>query len=59
MFLENPVDAEMKKEEEELRKNATIYDLLKFEHKDVKKLFKQILDSENSSQAPIRRQARR
>ncbi len=36
----------MKKEEAELKKNATIYDLLKLEHKDVKKLFKKILDEE-------------
>lgn len=29
-----------------MKKNATIYDLLKRDHKDVKKLFKQILDEE-------------
>jgi len=37
---------EMRKEHEELNKNATIYDLLKIEHRDVKKLFKQIVDNE-------------
>lgn len=31
-------------EQSEMRNNATIYDLLKQDHKDVKKLFKQILD---------------
>jgi hemerythrin superfamily protein len=40
------MQAEMEKEQEEVGKNATIYDLLKLEHKDVKKLFKQILDAE-------------
>jgi hemerythrin-like domain-containing protein len=39
-------DAEADKEEEIIRKNGTIYDILKLEHRDVKKLFKQILDSE-------------
>lgn len=43
---ETVLEKEMKKEQEELRKNANIYDLLKLEHKDVKKLFKQILDEE-------------
>ena len=37
---------EMRKEQEELSKNANIYDLLKIEHRDVKKLFKQIVDNE-------------
>ena len=36
----------MKKEQEKLRENANIYDILKQEHKDVKKLFKQIVDEE-------------
>lgn len=36
----------IRKEQTELKKNATIYDLLKLEHKNVKKLFKQILDEE-------------
>ena len=31
-------------EQSEMRNNATIYDLLKQDHKDVKKLFKQIVD---------------
>jgi hemerythrin superfamily protein len=35
---------EMRKEQEKLQDNATIYDILKLEHKDVKKLFKQIVD---------------
>jgi hemerythrin-like domain-containing protein len=37
---------EMRKEQEKLRDNATIYDILKIEHRDVKKLFKQIVDEE-------------
>ncbi len=37
---------EMRKEQEKVRDNATIYDILKMEHRDVKKLFKQILDDE-------------
>lgn len=45
--MEKPMDEEMRKEEEDIRKNGTIYDLLKLEHKDVKKLFKQIIDSES------------
>lgn len=36
----------MRKEQEKLRDNATIYDILKIEHRDVKKLFKQIVDEE-------------
>ena len=36
----------MRKEQEKLRDNATIYDILKIEHKDVKRLFKQIVDEE-------------
>lgn len=36
----------MRKEQDKLRDNATIYDILKIEHKDVKKLFKQIIDEE-------------
>ena len=35
---------EMRKEQGKLRDNATIYDILKIEHKDVKTLFKQIID---------------
>lgn len=45
--MEQSMDEEMRREEDEIRNNGTIYDLLKLEHKDVKKLFKQILDSEN------------
>jgi hypothetical protein len=37
---------EMRKEQDKLRDNATIYDILKIEHKDVKRLFKQIIDEE-------------
>lgn len=37
---------EIRKEQEKLRDNATIYDILKIEHRDVKKLFKQVLDEE-------------
>jgi len=37
---------EMRKEQNKLRNNATIYDILKIEHKDVKRLFKQIIDEE-------------
>lgn len=37
---------EMRKEQEKLQDNATIYDILKMEHRDVKKLFKQIVDEE-------------
>jgi hemerythrin-like domain-containing protein len=37
---------EMRKEQEKLRDNGTIYDILKIEHKDVKRLFKQIVDEE-------------
>jgi hemerythrin-like domain-containing protein len=40
-------EAELRKEQEEIQNNATIYDILKLEHRDVKKLFKQIIDSEN------------
>jgi hemerythrin-like domain-containing protein len=40
------VQEEMRKEQEKIRANASIYDLLKMEHKDVKKLFKQIVDNE-------------
>ena len=36
----------MRKEQDKLRDNATIYDILKIEHKDVKKLFKQIIDEQ-------------
>ncbi len=35
---------EVRKEQEKMRDNATIYDILKLEHKDVKKLFKQLID---------------
>jgi hemerythrin-like domain-containing protein len=37
---------ELRKEQEKLRDNATIYDILKIEHRDVKRLFKQIVDEE-------------
>ncbi len=37
---------EIRKEQEKLRDNATIYDILKIEHRDVKRLFKQIVDEE-------------
>jgi hemerythrin-like domain-containing protein len=37
---------EMRKEQEKINDNATIYDILKIEHRDVKKLFKQIVDEE-------------
>jgi hemerythrin-like domain-containing protein len=37
---------EMRKEQDKIRDNATIYDILKIEHKDVKRLFKQIIDEE-------------
>jgi len=37
---------ELRREREEVNKNGTIYDILKLEHKDVKKLLKQIIDSE-------------
>lgn len=33
-------------EQSQMKKNATIYDLLKQDHKDVKKLFKQIVDED-------------
>jgi iron-sulfur cluster repair protein YtfE (RIC family) len=35
---------EVRKEQEKIRDNATIYDILKMEHRDVKRLFKQIVD---------------
>lgn len=37
---------ELNKEQEKIRDNATIYDILKLEHRDVKKLFKQIVDND-------------
>jgi hemerythrin-like domain-containing protein len=37
---------EMRKEQEKINDNATIYDILKIEHRDVKRLFKQIVDEE-------------
>lgn len=37
---------EMQREQEKIKDNATIFDILKMEHRDVKKLFKQVLDSE-------------
>lgn len=37
---------EMRKEQEKLNDNATIYDILKLEHKDVKKLFRQFMDEQ-------------
>lgn len=44
---ETAVEKEIKKERKEMEKNPTIYDLLKLEHKDVKNLFKQIIDKES------------
>ncbi|MCL5876512.1 MAG: hemerythrin domain-containing protein [Candidatus Bathyarchaeota archaeon] len=45
--MESPVlQDELRREQEKLRDNATIYDILKLEHKDVKRLFKQIIDEE-------------
>ncbi|MCW3982748.1 MAG: hemerythrin domain-containing protein [Candidatus Bathyarchaeota archaeon] len=45
--MESPVlQDELRREQEKIRDNATIYDILKLEHKDVKKLFKQIVDEE-------------
>ena len=45
--MESPVlQDELRREQEKLRDNATIYDILKLEHKDVKKLFKQIVEEE-------------
>ncbi len=38
------MEEEMRKEQDKLKDNATIFDILKMEHKDVKKLFKQIVD---------------
>jgi hypothetical protein len=47
LFLEvNFLQEEVRKEQDKLRDNATIFDILKMEHKDVKKLFKQIVDEE-------------
>ncbi len=43
---ESALDQEMRKEQEKLRDNATIFDILKMEHRDVKRLFKQIVDEE-------------
>jgi hemerythrin superfamily protein len=40
------MEEEKRREQDKLKDNATIYDILKIEHKDVKKLFKQIMDSE-------------
>ncbi len=37
---------EVRKEQEKLRDNATIFDILRMEHRDVKRLFKQIVDGE-------------
>jgi hemerythrin-like domain-containing protein len=37
---------EIRREQDKIRDNATIYDILKIEHKDVKKLFKQIVGEE-------------
>jgi hemerythrin-like domain-containing protein len=37
---------EVKREQEKIRDDASIYDILKLEHKDVKKLLKEILDKE-------------
>jgi hypothetical protein len=44
--MENAMEEEMRKEREKMKDNATIYDILKQEHRDVKKLFKQIVDQE-------------
>jgi hemerythrin-like domain-containing protein len=38
------MEEEIRIEREKIKNNATIYDILKQEHKDVKKLFKQIVD---------------
>lgn len=40
------MEIEMSEEQDKMRNNATIYDILKKEHKDVKKLFKQIVDED-------------
>lgn len=45
--METELEKEMEKEKQKLKDNATIYDLLKLEHKDVKKLFKQIVETES------------
>jgi hemerythrin-like domain-containing protein len=37
---------EIRKEQEKILDNATIYDILKIEHRDVKRLFKQIVEEE-------------
>ncbi len=37
---------EVRKEQEKIQDDAPIYDILKIEHKDVKRLFKQIVDGE-------------
>jgi hemerythrin-like domain-containing protein len=37
---------EKRKEQEKILDNATIYDILKIEHRDVKRLFKQIVEEE-------------
>lgn len=40
------MEGEMNNEQEKISNNATIYDILKQEHKDVKKLFKQIVEEQ-------------
>ncbi|MCW4004511.1 MAG: hemerythrin domain-containing protein [Candidatus Bathyarchaeota archaeon] len=45
--METELEKEVDKEKQKLKENATIYDLLKLEHKDVKKLFKQIVENES------------
>ncbi|XHH09469.1 MAG: hemerythrin domain-containing protein [Candidatus Bathyarchaeia archaeon] len=45
--MENPLQREMEKEQQELERNATIYDILKLEHNDIKKLFKQMIENES------------
>jgi len=35
---------EIRKEQDKLKDNTKIYDILKIEHRDVRKLFKQLLD---------------
>jgi hemerythrin-like domain-containing protein len=40
------MEEEVRKEQEKIREDASIYDILKIEHKDVKKLFKKIVDDQ-------------
>lgn len=45
--METELEKEVDKEKQKLKDNVTIYGLLKLEHKDVKKLFKQIVENES------------